>query len=642
MQHTDTNKAFWRITTPAQHQWMLVALPTLVVALVHGPTLTNFLYTHDGWNDVQLGENILDGQIALHENLLRSIPTLSFAVRALFGLEMWAWHLPNILLHAFNAYLVAWLTYRLSQCRESSVMAGILFASAPLLSHPVEWIGGGYDLFATAGVLFAVRAVIIGRAWQAAFGTLLALLSKEVGVVTVGVAFCAMAAIHGTPCSTDRIRDCIRKLRPIIAVTAFIAIVRIIQVTSIDDPFAGRSIQPDIGSFIAACPAALGFAGFAPLADVLGQQEPTGMDTLGFILFAILIGVIAATRAWKTSGWLLLAAAGSLVPVSLISLGLEDMLQNPRYLYLSTALLAPVIPLSLKSRTSISRVVVGSLILISIWTGFDRTLKSRAVTSAVKPVASRVLEAPDGSRVWVYSGFYDEPTARLLMSQWLVTRRGIRAGYVMRGQNKVFVRLGEAQTDAAQAYFKPLALRVRPAESDIRILQILGEEPTAERMPPAQIATRTPAAHAQWDVINPDWSPVPPLDTDDPLPVISGSTLESHHFLGPVASAELHPTGAFSVAGTISGLELTLSVTSNAPIRYASGYHETYGAIFLGPDWSPRQAISFELKTDTEELQTIRLEWDTDDLLQSEPTTVGILPLNYRGSVRVEGIRIRR
>ena len=37
-----------------------------------------------------------------------------------------------------------------------------------------------------------------------------------------------------------------------------------------------------------------------------------------------------------------------------------------------------------------------------------------------------------------------------------MTRRGIRAGYVMRGQDTVFVRLGDAQSDAAQAYFTPL------------------------------------------------------------------------------------------------------------------------------------------------------------------------------------------
>ena len=167
-------------TRPANRpHWILLALPGLIVALVHGPTLSNFLYTHDGWNDVQLGENILDGQLPLHENLLRIIPTLSFALRALFGLEMWAWHLPNVLLHMLNTYLVAWLTLQLSQRYRAAAVAAMLFASAPLLSHPVEWIGGGYDLFATAGVLLAVSGTLTKKHWLTVGGTLLALLSKE-------------------------------------------------------------------------------------------------------------------------------------------------------------------------------------------------------------------------------------------------------------------------------------------------------------------------------------------------------------------------------------------------------------------------------------------------------------------------------
>jgi hypothetical protein len=580
--------------------------------------------------------------LELHENLLRLIPTLSFAVRALFGLEMWAWHLPNVLLHILNAYLVAWLTLQLGNQRTSAAIAGVLFASAPLLSHPVEWIGGGYDLFATAGVLIAVRAVLTGRHWQALAGTTLALLSKEVGAVCVGVAFCALAASHGLPRTRVQVSQYLRRLSPVIGATVVIAVLRIVQATLVDDPFAGRSIDSNIGTWLAACPAALGFAGFAPLADLLGQQEPTGLDGLGFALFAALISTVAIARCWNTAGWLLLAAAGSLLPVSLINLGLEDMLQNPRYLYLATALSAPVLPLALGTSRLMPRAILGALIGISVWTGFDRTLKSREVTAAVKPVADQVLNSPDGSRVWVYSGFYDEPTARFLMSQWLVTRRGLRAGYIMRGQDKVFVRLGDAQSDAAQAYFKPLALRIRPAEHDIRILQVLGDTPVAETLQPERSSTARIEAKKPWELIENTWTPVAPIDPSDPLPEVSDSTLKAPHFLGPVASAELHPSGELTVEGTITGIELTLRVSSNAPIRYASGYHESYGAIFLGPDWSPRQAMSFALKTDTTESQIVRLRWSEEDLLQTQPQRIGLLPLNYPGTVSIEKVRVQR
>lgn len=622
--------------------WILLALPGLIVALVHGPTLSNFLYTHDGWNDVQLGENILDGQLPLHENLLRIIPTLSFALRALFGLEMWAWHLPNVLLHMLNTYLVAWLTLQLSQRYRSAGVAAILFASAPLLSHPVEWIGGGYDLFATAGVLLAVSGTLTKKHWLTVGGTLLALLSKEVGVVTAGVAFCTLAATQGLPTTRRQCVDYLRRLGPIVMVTVIIAGLRIAQATLTDDPFAGRSIEPDVGKWLAACPAALGFAGVGALADLLGQQEPTGLDGVGFALFAAIICSIAIARHWTTTGWLLIAAAGSLVPVSLINLGLEDMLQNPRYVYLATALMTPVLPLALGTTHPLSRVILASLIAISVWTGLDRTLKSREVTAAVKPVAELVLGAPDGSRVWVYSGFYDEPTARFLMSQWLMTRRGIRAGYVMRGQDTVFVRLGDAQSDAAQAYFTPLSLRVRPGENDVRILQVFGLQKTAEALPNGPSTVSTQAQNGRWEQIESDWTPIQPIDPNDPLPSVAGATFTSPHFLGPVASAELHPSAAITVPGHMTGIELTLTVRSDASIRYASGYHESYGAIFLGPEWSPRYAMSFALRTDTTEQQVVRLQWDETDRFPEQPQQLGLLPLNYPGTVHIEKVQIRR
>ena len=627
-------------THPKHYRWTLL-LPGVLTLVVHGPGIDNFLYTHDGWNDVQLGENLLDGNLELRENLTRIVPTLSFAVRALFGLEMWAWHLPNIFLHGLNAYLVLWLAAFLSKSRTTGLFASLLFATAPLLSHPVEWVGGSYDLFATTGVLIAIRGACKGSPWQAALGTLLAMLSKEVGVVTCGVAFCCFAAANGLPKTKAHWLDSGRRILPILLATSAVAGLRVLQVTLVEDPFAGRAIEADFGQWVAACPAAIGFAGIASLADVLGQQQPTGLEPVGFVLFAVLVIATAGRRLWQVNGWLLIAAAGSLIPVSLIGMGLEEMLQNPRYLYLATALTAPIVPLLLAPRTRLNHLTLSALIAVGAWTTLDRTLKSRQVTSGVKPVAEAVLASPEGTRIWVFSGFYDEPTSRFLMSQWLSARRGIRAGYVMRGQDRVFVRLGDAQTDAAQAYFKPLALRVRPALTDIQLLQTLGDEPAAEPIPNSNSQSLRRTAEKSWVTVPNRWIAVAPKDSEDPFPIVNGTELQANHYLGPVASAELHPVAALSIDRPITGLELTLKVQSAAKVRYASGYHERFGAIFFGPNWSPRHAMSFELDADSETPQVISLTWEDDPIAPKQPSQIGLLPLNYPGKVTVMGVRVR-
>ena len=63
-------------------------LPVFILAAgVHALAASNFFYTHDGYSAFETGERILRGELWLHDNVLRLLPTLSFAPRAHFGMD---------------------------------------------------------------------------------------------------------------------------------------------------------------------------------------------------------------------------------------------------------------------------------------------------------------------------------------------------------------------------------------------------------------------------------------------------------------------------------------------------------------------------------------------------------------------------
>ncbi|MFT5432320.1 MAG: hypothetical protein ACI9OJ_003019, partial [Myxococcota bacterium] len=562
--------------------WQDLALVAVAALLVHGATLTQLLYTHDGWNDMLLGEEILAGEIVQHENILRIIPTLSFAVRAMFGPQMWAWHLPNLLFHALNAVLVLLLVRRVGGGRFAGWLSGILFAAAPLLAHPVEWVGGSYDLFATAGLLGASIAVIDGRLWRAVLFALLALLSKETGATVLGVAaMCSIAAGIG-------IRPRLKIFVVIGLLTVGVLGARAWQVSvTPEDALAGRSVEARPAAFLLNGPAGIGVAAAAPFTELVQLRDPAVAHPLGWVTLALFGVALAVRRRFVRQVLaLLLAALAALLPVSLIAMNLPEMVENSRYLYASAAFAAPIWGLLIMGESA-HRVGLGIgavAAILALAGGVDRVLSSADVTDAAEPVADLVLALPPDSEVVVTTGFYDEPTARFLMSNWLRSQ-GIRARYVMRGTGHVFSRRPGVTHDASQAYF---ASEPRPFDPQtLGSKSVILLQDVSRQIATPTTFTSTPVG--RWEDVSGTWTALAPPDSeDDPIEVTDGRVLHAERFLGPVATAEIAPDAAFDLpAGPLSAIELTVHVRSEARLRYATGYHERFLAVFLGePEFS--------------------------------------------------------
>jgi len=625
------------LTVGRKARWWELGLAAATAWVVHGATLGNYLYTHDGWNDVLLGETVLTGSLPWTENLLRILPTLSYGLRAAFGLNMAVWHAPNLLFHGINAALVVALALRLGMASWPARAAGVLFASAPLLAHPVEWIGGGYDLFATAGALGAVVAFLDRRIALACAATLFAVLSKESGMAAPLVVTVVAVAVS-FPRDLGAIKTLGRRLLPLFIVAGVCGGIRVAQVRSAPhDAMAGRAVQADPVGFMTAAPGAVGVAAVAPAVALLELRDPANVAPVGFGAL-VLLGLLGWWRRARLAAWLALAGAVALLPVSLIAMDLPQMVDNSRYLYLTVALCAPILPLLIGAAHTVERVALAALVVIGLWGGADRVADSLEQTEAVEVVAEAVLQAPEGSRVWVLTNLYDEATARFLMSRYLTIHRKIQAIYVMRGTWRAYARHPGAGDDAAQAYFSPLPQPFEPAM--VAATDRLLEQRADSRTVAAVTLSGRPAG--QWSDVDGRWTAVKPPDpADDPITVKDGRVLEMPFHLGPIASADYAPLATLPIpAGPLTGVELHLRVQSDARLRYGSGYHERFGILFWGDTF-----VSFELETGGElQIVTLDLSFDPAALSFDSATAdaLGLLPLNYPGEVTVERVRVRR
>ena len=130
----------------------------------------------------------------------------------LFGLDPAGWHVTNLLLHALVTALVFGL---LRQLRLDDRVAGavaLLFAVHPVHTESVAWISGSPDLLLAGGSLGAMWATLSAlekpARWKwaiAGASAVVAVTSKEVGVVLPGLIFAAIALMPtGAGAGDDR------------------------------------------------------------------------------------------------------------------------------------------------------------------------------------------------------------------------------------------------------------------------------------------------------------------------------------------------------------------------------------------------------------------------------------------------------
>jgi hypothetical protein len=180
----------------ARH-WLPLSLLTLLVAVVHGPSVRyDFVNWDDSW---YVTDNALIHSWSL-ENLygIATQPVArNFAPLTVFtllidhtfwGLNPAGYHLTNVLLHGINAILVWWLVRRLVKDDSIALVTAVLFSVHPVQVESVAWISSRKTLLSTTCMLAsglcwlrsdrAVKGEMWGTLWL-----LLGLLSKASAVV---------------------------------------------------------------------------------------------------------------------------------------------------------------------------------------------------------------------------------------------------------------------------------------------------------------------------------------------------------------------------------------------------------------------------------------------------------------------------
>lgn len=169
----------------------------LLVLLAFGRSLTqdfaplddDLLITHNLAVRGVTSENLKAVFTTFDPELYIPLTFVSYQLNWLIGgLHPWVYHATNLLLHAGNALLTAWLLLLLTKRRNLSLVGGLLFAVHPLNTEAVVWLAGRKDLLSTLFFLLSVITYLRYRAGRplAYAGSLafflLALLSKVMAV----------------------------------------------------------------------------------------------------------------------------------------------------------------------------------------------------------------------------------------------------------------------------------------------------------------------------------------------------------------------------------------------------------------------------------------------------------------------------
>ena len=199
--------------------WLLLAAVSVVVLVAYWPALSNGFVWDDRVylfdpeiTDVTLWTEKLQKAFLLSRNYYRPVPLMTFIAQTLSdGPNARLLHLANILLHAFNTFLVGILCLHLGQKLAADNRSGWVAAFAALIYglHPANievaaWISGRFDLLLTTFLLLTLMAdTFVTRIWLRAMLVgvcyFAAASSKEMAIAFPLVLFAWHMAWHPRP-----------------------------------------------------------------------------------------------------------------------------------------------------------------------------------------------------------------------------------------------------------------------------------------------------------------------------------------------------------------------------------------------------------------------------------------------------------
>lgn len=174
-------------------KWPIAGAMLLLVLLTFGRSLTqgfaalddDLLITHNLAVRGMTLENLKTVFTTFDPELYIPLTFVSYQVDYLIaGLHPWMYHLTNIVLHAGNALLVAWVLLLLTKRKALALFGGFVFAVHPLNTEAVVWLAARKDLLSTFFALLSFVAYLYYRRgslrayWLSIPLLLLALLSK--------------------------------------------------------------------------------------------------------------------------------------------------------------------------------------------------------------------------------------------------------------------------------------------------------------------------------------------------------------------------------------------------------------------------------------------------------------------------------
>ncbi|MDP4008054.1 MAG: hypothetical protein Q8P68_02575 [Candidatus Peregrinibacteria bacterium] len=169
----------------------------LYVNVINGPFLWDDIalvienqYTHsfEYISNWFTGENFIEAQ----DGIYRPISTMAYAaIYQIFELNVSAYHIFLILLHTLNAFLIFVLSQKLKFSKIPSLFIALIFLTHPVQTTSVSYIAGVPDVlnasFVLAGLMLFTNKKTISMI-GAAICFILALLSKESGIILLGLA----------------------------------------------------------------------------------------------------------------------------------------------------------------------------------------------------------------------------------------------------------------------------------------------------------------------------------------------------------------------------------------------------------------------------------------------------------------------